>query len=703
MKQLMARLAAFVLVLTVAGAGLGGAAMAQDGAGDWHGLLSITPTAQLRVVLHLKPGAAGGLDGAFDSPDQSVFDIPLSDVAVKDGQLTFAAPSLKATFAGTWDGAAHAWTGAWSQGGRDFPIAFTAGGVAPAPTAAGLDGEWDGTLSMGTGLYLRLAFHIATGPHGTLATMDSVDQGAYGAPVTAVSRDGDHVRIEMKAIGAVFEGQYAADGPRLAGVFTQGGAPIPLVLKRLPPGQPSPWPKPAGAAGPLPAPPAKWQTPSDTEIRALLAERIDAERQGVGIVVGVVDATGRRIVAYGKTDSDSGRPLDGDTEFEIGSITKVFTGLTLADMADKGEVRLGDPIEKYLPPGVKAPTFAGQSITLADLATHTSGLPRVPANLYAGNKDPANPYADYTYGQLWAFLSSYQLTRAPGAEWAYSNLGFGLLGDLLARRAGTDFETLVKARVIGPLGMASTAITLTSDERARLATGHDSSLRKVLNWDLPTLAGAGALRSTANDLMTFLAAEMGLAPSPLQQAMATALSVRRSSTSPAMEQALGWEVLRLPTGDIVQHGGGTGGYHTYVAYSPKRRVGVVILTNAETPAGADDIGLHILVGAPVVRLPPPPPPPPERHAVTLDAKALDALTGRYQLSPQATVTVTRDGARLLAQITGQPAYEVFPESPTAVFWKVVDAQMTFALGPDGRATGATLHQAGRDLPAPRIP
>ena len=435
----------------------------------------------------------------------------------------------------------------------------------------------------------------------------------------------------------------------------------------------------------------------------LLAERIDAEHQGVGIVVGVVDAGGRRVVAYGKTDTDSGRPVDGDTEFEIGSITKVFTALTLADMADKGEVKLDDPIETYLPPGVKAPTHDGKSITLVDLATHTSGLPRVPTNPMASAKDPANPYADYTYDELWAFLSSYELTRDPGAQWAYSNLGFGLLGDLLARRAGTDYETLVKARVIGPLGMASTTITLTPDERARLAVGHDSLLRKVENWDLPTLAGAGALRSTANDLMTFLAAQMGLAPSPLQKSMAVALSVRRPGATAAMEQALGWEVLHFPTGDIVQHGGGTGGYHTFVAFSPKRRVGVVILTNAETPAGADDIGMHILVGAPVIHLPPPPPPPPERHAVTLDAKAMDALTGRYQLSPQIVVTVTRDGARLFAQLTGQATYEVFPESPTAVFWKVVDAQMTFTLGPDGRATGMTLHQSGRDTPAPRTP
>ena len=350
-------------------------------------------------------------------------------------------------------------------------------------------------------------------------------------------------------------------------------------------------------------------------------------------------------------------------------------------------------------PADRARRRAGDPLT--DLATHASGLPRLPTNI--APKDPANPYADYTLDQLWGFLSSYQLPRDPGASWEYSNLGFGLLGDLLARRAGTDYEALVKAHVIGPLAMKSTTITLIPDEQARMASGHNSSLRKVPGWDLPSLEGAGALRSTANDLMTFLAAEMGLTPSPLKDAMAQTLAIRRPTTTPALEQALGWEVLHLPRGDVVQHGGGTGGFHTFVAFNPRTRVGVVVLTNAETVAGGDDIALHILTGGPVLRLPPPAPPPPEHHAIELDEKALDALAGRYQLAPQVIVTVTRDGAHLFAQLTGQGAFEVFPESPTEVFWKVVDAQATFTLGPDGRATSLTLHQNGRDLPAPRLP
>src|SRR5512132_4333622 len=142
----------------------------------------------------------------------------------------------------------------------------------------------------------------------------------------------------------------------------------------------------------------------------------------------------------------------------MGSATKVFTSLLLADSVRRGEVALSDPASKYLPPDVKIPERGGRQITLQDLATHTSGLPRLPSNLAA--KDASNPYADYTVAQLYAFLSAYQLTRDIGSKYEYSNLGAGLLGHLLARRAGVDYETLVRTRITGPLGMNSTVVTV---------------------------------------------------------------------------------------------------------------------------------------------------------------------------------------------------------------------------------------------------
>jgi D-alanyl-D-alanine-carboxypeptidase/D-alanyl-D-alanine-endopeptidase len=570
--------------------------------GDWLGTLTVQST-PFREAIHIRKTAGGGYVGVSDSPDTASWDRPLGDILVGSDTLSFTIPATGAAYKGKWAPSASQWVGQWTWDGHALPLGLAHGVIPTAPVVPGLDGEWDGALSVGAGVSLRLAFHIGTGPHGTLATFDSVDQGAYGGPVSAVSRDGDHVRLEMSAVKATLDGRLVDDGRALASVFKQGALTAPLTLRRLPAGAPSPWPRPAG---PPPAlPPAHWTTSSDADIRKLLVARVDEQRQGVGIVVGVIDPSGRRVVAYGKRDPADPRPLDGDTEFEIGSITKVFTSLLLVDMVRRGEVALDDPAAKYLPPGVRLPEHGGKAITLQDLATHTSGLPRMPSNFTP--KDPANPYADYTVRQLDQFISGYELTRDPGASWDYSNLGFGLLGHLLSRRAGLEYEALVKARVLAPLGMADTTITLTPDQAGRLAAGHDAALHRVSNWDLPTLAGAGALRSTANDLLTFLAAELGYADTPLKADMAKLLSLRRPTISPAMTQALGWEVVTTPAGDIVQHGGGTGGYHTFIAFDPGTRTGVVVLTNAETAMGGDDIARHILIGTSIAVLPPPQP------------------------------------------------------------------------------------------------
>ncbi|UJP05358.1 MAG: beta-lactamase family protein [Nitrosomonas sp.] len=179
--------------------------------------------------------------------------------------------------------------------------------------------------------------------------------------------------------------------------------------------------------------------PSDPEIRRILSERIEYHKQGTGIVIGIVEPAGRRIVAHGRFGIDDPRFVDGNTIFEIGSVTKVFTALLLADMVQHAEVALTDPIAKYLPEEVVVPQRGDKVITLVDLATHMSGLPRMPDHFAPVNPD--NPYADYSVEQLYQFLSNHQLTRDIGTQWEYSNLGYGILGHILARRAGTDYET----------------------------------------------------------------------------------------------------------------------------------------------------------------------------------------------------------------------------------------------------------------------
>src|SRR5436190_17681405 len=155
-----------------------------------------------------------------------------------------------------------------------------------------------------------------------------------------------------------------------------------------------------------------------TALHAYLQRTVKTRKTNIGIVVGMVDEQGSRIVHYGKLDNGSDQDVDGDTLFEIGSDTKTFTALLLQDMIDRGQMRLDDPVVRYLPPSVKVPTYGGKEITLRHLATHTSGLPSIPANLDPWRAD--NPYADYTVQKLYAFLADYRLTRAPGEKSEYS-------------------------------------------------------------------------------------------------------------------------------------------------------------------------------------------------------------------------------------------------------------------------------------------
>jgi D-alanyl-D-alanine-carboxypeptidase/D-alanyl-D-alanine-endopeptidase len=438
------------------------------------------------------------------------------------------------------------------------------------------------------------------------------------------------------------------------------------------------------------------QAPPDDEIRKILADRIDRDHQGVGIVVGVIEPKGRRIVSWGKLEKDDPRTLNGDTVFEIGSMSKVFTSLVLMDMVQKGEVALTDPVSKFLPPTVKIPERNGKKITLQDLSTQSSGLPRMPNNF--APKDVTNPYADYSVEQLYQFLSGYQLTRDIGEKYEYSNLGVGLLGHALSLRAGMSYEAMVKARITGPLEMTSTMVTLTPAMKARFAVGHDGNLRAVSAWDIPTLAGAGALRSTANDMLAFLAANLGYTKTPLASAMAAEISIRRPTGVPNMEIAYAWHIISKDGRSIIWHNGGTGGFRTFMGFDPQTRVGVVALSNVSNAEGVDDIGRHLIDASyPLAQFD-----TKEHKAVTVDAKLFDGYVGRYEMAPSFILSITRDGDHLFAQATGQGRFEIFPEAQKEYFAKITKIQISFHAGADGKATELVVHQGGADTVAKRI-
>jgi D-alanyl-D-alanine-carboxypeptidase/D-alanyl-D-alanine-endopeptidase len=430
------------------------------------------------------------------------------------------------------------------------------------------------------------------------------------------------------------------------------------------------------------------------DLHGILVNRVDEEKKAVGIVVGTIDQSGRHVTGYGKIAKDRDQVPDGNTVYEIGSITKVFTSLLLADMVERGEVKLDDPVSKYLPKTVKMPSRSGREITLLDISEQRSGLPRMPSNIKPA--DLQNPYADYDPAKLYAFLSGYTLTRDPGEKYEYSNLAVGLLGHVLSLRSGMSYEQLVRKRILDPLGMSSSSITLSPDQKNRLAPGYDGSLKPVKNWDLDALAGAGALRSTANDMLKFLAANLELTDTPLKAAMRRMRSVRKDAGSPNVDIAMGWHIFKQ-YGDIFWHNGGTAGYRTFAGFDPAKKTGVVVLCN--TFFDIDDIGRHVLDSRyPVASLQS----PKERTAIAVKPEVLETYAGEYQLAPDFSIKVTAEKDRLFAQATSQPRFEIFAEKENEFFLKVVDAQITFVKDDAGKVTHLVLHQGGQDQKAMKV-
>ena len=333
------------------------------------------------------------------------------------------------------------------------------------------------------------------------------------------------------------------------------------------------------------------QAQTNSYISEEVKEKLDARVDNgiyAGVVVGVIDSKGVQYYSYGLKSSKSNEKVDENSIFEIGSISKTFTGTILASMVEKGEVKLDDPLQKYLPEGVTAPTRNGRSITLAEMSNHTSGLPRMPNNFNPAN--PANPYVDYTEEQLYAFLNGYELTRDIGSEFEYSNYAVGLLGHVLATKKKMTYEELMIKTIADPLKLKNTRTVLTPKMKDNLAIGHSGGV-EVENWDLTTLAGAGAIRSTTIDMAKYIKANMGLKKNKLSSAIQLSHQNTRPEGSEP-EIGLGWIIMDVEGTEIIWHNGGTGGYRTFAGFINGGDKGVIVMTN--TDVSVDDIGRHIL-------------------------------------------------------------------------------------------------------------
>ncbi len=327
---------------------------------------------------------------------------------------------------------------------------------------------------------------------------------------------------------------------------------------------------------------------SDDQIQDMLKQRIEVDKKGVGIMVGMVDRQGQRYVTYGKPKLESQASLKPNSMFEIGSVTKTFTVLLLADMVVKGEVKLDDPIAKYLPKNVTVPQRHGKQISLLDLATHRAGFPR---NIDGyPRKQPVPTYAGLTVTEMYDYLSHYKLPRDIGEDAEYSNIGMGLLGHVLSLRAGESFEALVRKRITEPLGMTQTAITMTPEMLANNTQGYDKNFQPIPPFEIPVQEGAGALRSTLNDMMIYAKAHLGLSVTSLDKAIKLVHQISDQSYG----QKLAWGTWTENGTEYTNHSGTTFAYKTYLVLDMNNQKAVIVMANCAL-TDVDKIGDAILM------------------------------------------------------------------------------------------------------------
>jgi len=427
------------------------------------------------------------------------------------------------------------------------------------------------------------------------------------------------------------------------------------------------------------------------EIELLAKPYIDAEMV-VGISIGVLKADEETTTHLGHTSSKGKRP-DDDTVYEIGSVSKVFTGILIADAVVREKVRLEQSAQELLPENVTMPAGRDRSITILDLATHKSGLPRITNNMPSLKTD--NPYADYTSKLAYVFLNGHKLRRSPGEKYEYSNFGMSLVGHLISKNAKLSYDELLRQRIAEPLGMNATGVVMSKSMKQRLATPFSAFGTKTSTWEFADMPGAGGIRSSTKDMLLFARAHLAPPDDEIGRAIELAWKKHTDDDAKGPTMGLGWHFAA--DGTTRWHNGQTGGYHSMLLIDRESKLAVVLLANTGY-LGLDRLAtdvMRILNGDEVK-------PRTFEKSVRVAKKVMERYVGKYELAPMFVFTVSVKDDKLMVGVTNQPTHQVFARSETEWFYKVVNAKLKFQLDDDGKCTSLKLLQNGITQTAKRI-
>lgn len=418
-----------------------------------------------------------------------------------------------------------------------------------------------------------------------------------------------------------------------------------------------------------------------------------------GLSVGYIEGEHYGIVHLGSS-SRAGKNADNLTVYEIGSVSKVFTGLMLADAVVRGEINLNAAADVANPAGIQLPSRDGTSIKWVDLSTHRAGLPRLPGNLPL--TDSTNPYRDYDSKKAAAFLNQYELPRKPGDSQEYSNLGGSVLGYLVAQNAGKSYQQLLRERIAEPLRMTDCTVSLSSDQTKRLATPHDNFGSATPPWTFADLPGAGGVHATMRDMMRFAKAQLNPPTGTLGDAIELAWKQQSEADASGPAMGLGWMIAG--DGQTRWHNGQTGGSHAALFINRKLKCAVVVLCNTAVSNEVDQLAMQLVMKAAGQEIEPEPGETSDKQPgdLAIGPELRRRLVGRYQLTPSFIFDVRDRNGHLMVGITNQATQEVYPDSPTRWSYRGVDATLEFKLTKTGPAKSLILHQNGAKQTAYRI-